>query len=343
MPPDGPRAAAAWTVTILVFAVILVWAAYLVRQTLLLIYVSALLAIGFSPVVRAIEHQRIVAVGSRRLPRWLAILGIYLVVLGTLTGIGFMVFPPFVTQAREFAGHLPQLLRQAQQILVRRGILPEPLTVGELVQQAPAPTDVVGAVILGFWGVVGGIFGLVTILILTFYLLVETDDIFAAFVRLFPPGRRTQVRDLSRQITTKVSAWLVGQLMLGAIIGGTTAIVLGLLGVPYFYVLAVIAGIGELIPYVGPVLAAIPAIAVAAISSWQLAVGVAVFFFLQQQLENHLLVPKVMGHQVGLSAAGVIIALLLGGSLLGIPGAILAVPTAAILQVLFQELVASEQ
>jgi predicted PurR-regulated permease PerM len=214
---------------------------------------------------------------------------------------------------------------------------------GEIVQQGPAPTDVVGAVITGFWGVVGGLFGLITILILTFYFLVEADGLFAAFVRLFPAARRPQVRELSGKITQKVSGWLTGQLILGAIIGATTAIFLGALGVPYFYVLALLSGVGELIPYVGPIVAALPAIAVAAGSSWQLALAVAVFFFVQQQLEGTILVPKLMEQQVGLSAAGVIVALLIGNAILGIPGAILAVPTAAVVQVLFQELFAAER
>ena len=111
------------------------------------------------------------------------------------------------------------------------------------------------------------------------------------------------------------------------------------LGVPYFYVLALIAGIGELIPIVGPILSAIPAVAVAFTVSPTLALAVVPFYFAQQQLENHVLVPRVMSKQVGLSAALVIISLLIGGSLLGILGAILAIPTAGILQVLFEEAV----
>jgi predicted PurR-regulated permease PerM len=108
--------------------------------------------------------------------------------------------------------------------------------------------------------------------------------------------------------------------------------------VPYFYVLALIAAIGEMIPVVGPIIAAIPAIAVASSVSGQLAFFVGLFFFVQQQVENHVLVPKIMERQVGISPAVVIVALLIGGSLLGVMGAILAVPTAAILQVIYQEL-----
>src|SRR4029453_4767983 len=102
-------------------------------------------------------------------------------------------------------------------------------------------------------------------------------------------------------------------------------------GIPFFYVLALISAIGEMIPVIGPILSAIPALVVALTVSPQKALLVLMFFFLQQQRENHILVPKIMSRQVGVSAVTVIIALLIGGSLAGIVGAILAVPTAAIL------------
>jgi len=211
--------------------------------------------------------------------------------------------------------------------------------VREAVQQSPVGgSDAVGTVLGAIWGVVGGIFGIVTILILTFYLLVDSEALVRTFIRLFPHEERERVRDASVRVTTKVSAWLGGQLLLAGIIGSTAAVGLWLMGVPYFYVLALIAAIGEMIPVVGPILAAIPALVVALTVSPTLALGVLTFFFVQQQFENHVLVPKVMERQVGISAVVVIIALLIGGSLLGIVGAVLAVPSAAILQVIFQEL-----
>jgi predicted PurR-regulated permease PerM len=135
----------------------------------------------------------------------------------------------------------------------------------------------------------------------------------------------------------KVSAWLGGQLLLGAVIGTSSAIGLWALGVPFFYVLALISGIGELIPVVGPIVSAIPALAVAATVSLKKVLLVLIFFFLQQQLENHVLVPKIMSRQVGVSAVTVIVALLIGAELAGIIGAILAVPTAAIVLVVAGE------
>ncbi len=324
--------------------VILLWAAYLVRDVLLLLYVSALLAIGFSPIVRLIERQNVVPIG-RRLPRWLAILILYLVILGSLTAIGFLIFPPLVRQGQQLWAEFPEMFERAQQWLMAKGLLSEHLTLREAAQRAPVGGggEAVGTVFGAIISVVGGLFGLLTILILTFYVLVDADSLRDTLLRLFPSSQRPRVAAASRDITVKVSAWLGGQLLLGAIIGITSAIGLWAIGIPFFYVLALISGIGELIPVVGPILSAIPAIAIASTVSLNKVLLVVIFFVVQQQFENHVLVPKIMERQVGVSAVTVIVALLIGGRMLGIVGAILAVPTAAILQVLLIELTSQNE
>jgi predicted PurR-regulated permease PerM len=320
--------------------VALVWLLYLVRDTLLLIYVAGLIAVGLSPLVDRLEQQRLTR--RVRLPRWAAILSVYLVLFTVIGLFVMLMVPPLAAQARDLYNAAPDYASRVQQWLIRQGVLGQEITIGEAVRQgAPAAgTDAVGTVLSAIWGFVGGVFGIVTILIVAFYLLIEAENILRMMVRLFPRQERGRVRDAFRRAGEKVSAWMAGQLLLGAIIGTTAAVGLWILGVPYFYVLALIAGIGELIPIVGPLLAAIPAVVVAFSVSPATALGVAVFFFLQQQVENHVLVPKVMSRQVGISPVLVIMALLIGGSLLGLVGAILAVPTAAILQVLLQELLA---
>jgi predicted PurR-regulated permease PerM len=329
-----------WTIAVAFVSVAIVWALYLARQVLLLIYVSGLFAIGFSPMVRLIERQRVLPIGTKRFPRSLAILSLYASIIGFVTLVGFLVLPPLVHQAQSLAHALPDMVDRGQQFLIDKGWLQERLTLKEAVAQAPSPSGgAVGLVAIAVGNVAGGILGVVTILILSFYLLVEADSLRASFLRLFPRANRARVAAASNEVTVKVSAWLGGQLLLGTIIGTTSAIGLWALGVPFFYVLALISGIGELIPVVGPVLAAIPALAVAATVSLKKVLFVLIFFFLQQQFENHVLVPKVMSRQVGVSAVTVIVALLIGGELLGIVGAILAVPTAAILQVVASELV----
>lgn len=329
-----------WTIAMTAIVVILLWAAYLVRSVLLMLYVSGLLAIGFSPIVRLIERQQVLPIGSRRFPRWLAILILYLGILGTLALVGSLVLPPLIDQAQAFWSAKDEMFEKAQQFLIAKGLLSEHLTFQQAVQRAPGAggSEAIGRTVFSaIVGLAGGIVGLLTILIVTFYLLVEAGTLRKFLMQLFPLRDRARVDAAARDITTKVSAWLGGQLLLAAIIGSTSAVGLWLLGIPFFYVLALISGIGEMIPIIGPVLAAIPAIAVAATVSLKKVLLVILFFVVQQQIENHVLVPKVMERQVGVSAVTVIVALLIGGNLLGIPGAILAVPTAAILQVLFTE------
>ena len=305
MTRDDPRALIRYALVGLALTVALFWMVYLVRGPLLLIYVSALLAIGLAPLVAVVERQRLIP--RRRLPRWAAILIIYLLFIVALVAFGRLVIVPLVTQARELWAALPQMLQEAQQWLIERGLLTRELSLREAVAQAPVDGfDAVDTIIAAVWGFIGGVFGLVTILILAFYLLVDAEKLVRAFVRLFPRAERPRVEHACRRVSGKVSAWLGGQLLLAAVIGSSAALGLYLLGVPYFYVLALIAGVGEMIPIVGPLLAALPAVAVAFTVSPAMAIGVAAFFFVQQQVENHVLVPKVMERQVGISAAGVI-------------------------------------
>lgn len=338
-PESEAKSLIVWTIAVLTLTVVLVWILFQVREVLLLLYVSGLLAIGFTPIVRVIEKQKVLPVGTRRFPRWLAILILYLAILGTITAIGSLIFPPMIEQAQQLGRALPGMFEKSQEFLVSKGILSDRLTWREVFQKAPMGQsgEALGTVMSALIGVVGGIFGLLTILILTFYFLVESGSLRTTLLKLFPARSRRRVDLITRAITVKVSAWLGGQLLLAAIIGTTSAAFLWAIGIPFFYVLALISAIGELIPVVGPILAALPAIAVASTVSMKMVVVVIVFFVLQQQFENHVLVPKVMERQVGVNPAAVIVALLIGGNLLGIPGAILAVPTVAILQVLFTE------
>lgn len=333
-----------WTIVMAALAVIVVWCAFLVREVLLLVYVCALFAIGFSPVVRLIERQKLIPIGTR-LPRWLAILVLYLIILGVITGAGFMIAPPLNHQAQQLWTAFPEMFDRAQDFLIEKGVLHEHVTLTEAVRQAPKTggKEAVGTVFTAVVNVVGGLFGLLTILILTFYILIEAGSLRSTMLHLFPARERARVDALSRDITVKISAWLGGQLLLGAVIGSSSAIGLWLMGIPFFYVLALVSGIGELIPVVGPILSAIPAIAIAATVSLKKVLLVVIFFIVQQQFENHVLVPKIMQRQVGVSPVTVIVSLLIGGKLLGIIGAILAVPTAAILQVVFTEVFKDRQ
>jgi predicted PurR-regulated permease PerM len=321
-------------------ASVALWCAYLVRDALLIVYVSGLLAMGFSPLVRAIERQKVLPIGKARVPRWLAILVPYVAIVAGIALLLVLVEPPLVEQAEALWTQLPDMFDRSQRFLVGKGVLHEHLTLGEAMERAQGPgTYTVGKVAGAVVGVAGGLFGIFTMLILSFYILIDAEHLRASIRCLFPAEQRQLAAAATEAVTVKVSAGLMGQVLLGATIGTSSAIGLWALGVPFFYVLALVTGIGELIPVVGPILSAVPVLAVAATVSLQKMVFVLIFLVVQQQLESQVLVPRIMSRQLGVSPVTVIVALLIGGSLLGIVGAILAVPTAAILQVVANEFI----
>lgn len=336
-PPPSARGVITYAVIAAVIGVIVLWTLYFARHTLLILYISGLLAIGLSPAVRWLERRRIPGFKRRRQPRWLAVLVLYVVFLAAGAGVISLVVPPLVQQSQELWANLPSYLDRLQGWLVGRGLIAHRYTWSEIVRTIPSP----GVAAFGIFGalqsVLGAFGGIVTIFVLPVYLLLEADSLRAGFLKLFSPERRGRVALVTGDVTVKVSAWLGGQILLAFIIGTTAALGLWLLGVPYFYVLALIAGLGELIPVIGPILAAIPAVLVAMTVSLETGLFTAIYFAVQQFVENHFLVPRVMERQVGVSAVTVITALLIGSELLGIVGALLAVPSAAIVQVLLQE------
>jgi predicted PurR-regulated permease PerM len=323
------------TVAGVAILIAVLWAA---REALMLVYVSALIAMGFSPLVKLIERPR-PDNGRRRVPRWLAILVIYAAIVGVIVVLGVMIIPPLVAQGVSLWARMPAEFNRLQSFLIRYKLMTHRVTFEEAVQHAPSGTggNAVGTVLVAISSLIGGVFGLITILILTFYLLIEASSMFDYLVRFVPAGRRGDVAVAAREAVAKVSAWLRAQFVLAGVMGTFTAVGLGLMGVPYFYVIALIAAVGETIPIVGPVIGGISAIAVAITVSTKLAVMVGAYFLVLHQLEANILVPKIMERNVGVSPVAVLIALLIGGALWGLVGAILAIPTVAILSVIVED------
>ena len=329
------------TVTGVAILLALLWEA---RDALLIVYVSALIAMGLSPLVKLIERPNRLGT-TRRVPRWLAILAIYAVLVAMVVFVGLLVIPPLVSQGAALWARLPAEFNRFQTFLISHRLMVHRVTLEEAVQNAPSGTggNAVGTVLVAISSLIGGIFGLITILILTFYLLIEAGAMFEYLVRFVPRGRRADLATAARQGVTKVSAWLRAQFILAGVMGTFAAIGLGLMGVPYFYVIALIAAIGETIPIVGPVIGGVTAVAVALTVSPKLALIVGAYFLVLHQLEANVLVPKIMERSVGVSPVAVLVALLIGGSLMGLAGAILAIPTAALLSVIIEEIAADRE
>ncbi len=301
---------------------------------------SAIIAMGFSPLVGMIERK---SSGKRRIPRTLAILVIYLTIVAAIVTVGLMVIPPLIEQGGELWSRAPGWFNDVQRTLIRYRLMSPSSrsTLAEAVQSAPAKggaESAIGTVFGALSSVVGGVFGIVTILILSFYLLVEGRSQFEYVMRFIPEGSRARFFTAAQHSVQKVSAWLGAQFILAAVMGLFAAGGLGLMGVPYFYVVALIAALGETVPIVGPIVAGVSAVIVAVSVSGRLALAVGAYFLVLHQLEANILVPKIMERRVGVSPVTVIIALLIGGELWGLLGAVLAIPTAAILAVVVDEL-----
>jgi predicted PurR-regulated permease PerM len=326
-------------VTVLVAGLAVLWMLYLVREVLLILYVAGLLAIGISPLVRRLERRRFSSRRRRRLPRWAAILVLYVGLILAVAGALWIILPPLISQTQQLWANLPELADRWQAQLRTWRLPSTQWSWSAIVKSLPSPGVAMSGIMSALQGIVGVAGAIVTVFVLPYYLLIEGDSLQKGFLKLFAKDRRPQVARITDAVTIKVGAWLGGQLLLAAVIGSTAAFGLWVMGVPYFWVLALLAAIGEMIPVVGPILASIPAILVGFTVSTPVGLSVAGYFAFQQFIENNFLVPRIMERQVGLSAVAVIVALLLGTELLGVVGALLAVPSAAIAQVLFQELV----
>jgi predicted PurR-regulated permease PerM len=321
--------------------VIAVYFLYLLWNVVLVLYVSLLLAVGFSPFVHWIERQRFFE-RRVRVPRWLAILILYLAAM-LIIGLGmFLLIPKLIEQAIELRTALPAMVDRVQDSLQQQGLISHRYTWSEILTSFGASENPLA----GVMGMVTGLFGalgmIVTLLILPYYLLLESKSLRRMLLGLFAEENRSHAGRIMNTVTTKVGAWLMGQLLLCGVIAVGASLGLALIGVPYFYVLGLIAGAGELIPVVGPILASAPGVLMGWMISPKIGLLAFGYYTLQQIVENSVLVPRIMERQVGVSAVVIIVALLIGTELFGFVGALLAVPTAAIVQVMLQEYFARE-
>lgn len=310
---------------------------WVAREALLLVYISGLIAMGFSPLVRNLERRP--EDDSSRFPRWFAILVIYGTIIAVFVLVALLIIPPLVAQATALWARMPDEFDRLQTFLIRYKLMRRRITLAEAVQSAPtgSSANAVGTVLVALSTFAGGVFAVFTVLILSFYFLIEARAMFEYLIRFVPAGRRADVSTAIRESVVKVSAWMRAQIVLAGVMGVFAAVGLGLMGVPYFYVVALVAAVGETIPIVGPIIGGVTAVVVALTVSPQLAAIVGLYFFALHQLEANVLVPKIMERRVGVSPVAVLIALLVGGALWGIVGAILAIPTAAIISVIVED------
>lgn len=307
------------TIIFITTFILAVWLIYLIRDLLLVLFVAVIFMSALRPLVEFLERWKF--------PRALAIAMTYLVVLGIFATVIAGMLQPLIEESIRLIAALPKLTEQLFNVAnIDKSVFQQGLT--------SLSKNILSVTFAAFDNFVTFIF----LLVVTFYLLLERDKLEVRFASLFP-GEEERLKKLIVRIEDKLGAWLRGQLVLSLIIGTLSYIGLVLLNIPYALPLAVVAAIMEVIPVIGPIISALPAIVLALTISPILPVGVAAMYFIIQQMENHLIVPQVMKRAVGLNPLVVILAIALGSRLLGIAGALLAVPIAVVLQIIVTEVI----
>jgi len=325
------------------FAILLVAAAlWLARSALPVFAIAIALAFLLDPPVAALHR--------RGIPRVVGILLVYVAVVAAVIGLGWLLLPPLFDQLRRFLEQLPTLAAQFvewEQALVAWLTslpLPEPIrdaldSIIESGQQAVVALleAIVGPLLSLIARAAGFLFGLVVVPVWLLYVLKDRERLPDGFLGLLPAGWRPDASHAMGLTTSVIGRWIRGQLLLGAVIFVATLVgllVLSAIGFREFadfaVLLALVAGVLELVPIIGPIIAAIPAVLIGASISPAAALAAVALYTVVQQLENHLLVPKVMGDAVELHPAVVIFSLIVGASLFGLWGAILASPVVAL-------------
>ncbi len=296
---------------------------YLIRDILLIVFVAVIIAAAINGPVSWLQRHRV--------PRILGVIFIYLLLFLLLALIVTLVFPPLAEQIKQLATNFPSFMDKIgfsfQELWGKYTSESNVQTIlSKLSQQLNQATSSVFGTIINLFG---GLFSAGIVLVISFYLAVQEKGVKKFLISLTPQEHQHYLSDLIERIQVKIGGWLRGQLLLMLIVGCLIYIGLYFLDVKYALTLALIAGVLELIPYIGPIVAAVPAIILAFTQAPFLALLVALLYIVVQQLENYIIVPQVMKKTVGLNPIIIIIVMLIGAKLAGIMGLILAVPLAA--------------
>jgi len=319
---------------------LLVYFAYLIQDILAILFIAVILSSAIDPWVDWMQ--------KRGLPRTLGISLIYLLMLGVLGTAVYLIIPPIMEQANQLARDLPTYVDRLGEFLSRfrdytaaHGWLDNiKNSLGSSTSNLQAAAGNAFTAIFNFFG---GIFSLIIVLVITFYMIVEENAVRKLVWSLTPEQHQSYIMDLFNRVQRKMGLWLRGQLILCLIIFALTYLGLSILGVKYALILALIAGLTEFIPYLGPFLGGVPAVFLAFTQSPTLAIFVAILYIIVQQIENNFLTPKIMEKAVGLNPIVSIAAIMVGFSIGGVIGALLSIPVATAAVVVIQDLLHKKQ
>lgn len=314
--------------------------AYVIKDVLILLFTAVVLTSALDPWVDWLH--------KRAIPRALAILIIYIAIIGIFSLAVYLVIPPIVEQFKQLANELPVYIEQVNAYLASLRNYTSGYewldnlkdSLSHSLGNLPSAT---GNIFAGIFSFFGGVFSVIILLVITFYMLAEENSIRRLVWTVTPNQKQTYVMNVLTRMQKRIGLWLRGQLLLCLAIFALTYLGLTLLGVKYALILALIAGLTEFIPYFGPILGAIPAVFLASGQSSTLALVVIVLYFVIQQIENNFLVPKIMQKTAGLNPIISIVVLMIGFSVAGVLGALLAIPVTTAGMVVVEDMINRKQ
>lgn len=323
---------------ILIF--LLLYFLFLIKDILASFFVALIFASAVDPWIDWMQKKKI--------PRAVGMLFIYLVMFAVISLALYLIIPPIATEIGELANNLPRIFNKVlssitafREYTIQHGVLDN--IEDSLGSVSSNLQKAAGGIFSTVTGIFGGIFSFFLILVLSFYMVVEENAIKKLIFSIAPPRHQPYIMQLINRMQKKIGMWLRGQLILSLIIFVFIYAGLSILGVKYALVLALIAGLTEFIPYLGPILASVPAVFLAFTQEPMLALFVAGLYYIVQLVENNILVPKVMQKAVGLNPIISIAVLLIGFKVAGVIGAILSIPVATAISVFLGDVFNSKE
>lgn len=310
-------------------ALALLW---VVRDIIIVFLLAVVLASALEPLVGYLHE--------RKIPRAASVLTVYILVIALAVLIAILVVPLVVNQFQLLVSNLPQYTQQLEDKFPTVHLLFGDL--GDILRRLFTVAGGGESVLSRTVGVFNGFFSVITILVISFYLVAEQKGMLDFIRSLVPVHHQQFTMNLVRKIQGRMGRWVIGQIILSFCIFAVTFIGLSLLGVKYALVLALLAGFLEVVPYIGSFVSAVPAIFFALIQSPALALATSALFLLIQKTEGYFLVPKIMEKTVGTSPLLVLVSLLVGYKLAGIFGLLLAVPLVSAISLIVVELTANQ-
>jgi predicted PurR-regulated permease PerM len=292
---------------------------YMLKDLLLELFVALLIMVILDPFVATMSRHRI--------PRVISVLLTYVLSIGVMAGVVSILIPAIVDQTTSFIEALPSYLSNIGVAEWQTSDVLQTL-INNNFGNAP------GAIFEFTFSIVNNVFSIFTVLVFAFYMLLAREGLEDQLSAFFGENRKREFRELIDLIEKKLGSWARGQMVLMISIGLVTYLGLSLLSIPYALPLAVLAGLLEIVPFLGPIIAAIPAVIIGFGIAPITGLGVAALFFLIQQLENYVLVPKVMQKSAGVSPLVTLVALAVGARLAGVVGAIISVPVVITMQII---------